>query len=129
MQIEVAIVIDGEAVKANSDLQELLEKLVGSYIKQKFLIGKTFKTPKTPRDSSIPYAPKKHMTEEQVARILARGRELSAGTIGDAAKDIAAELNRPTITIYNRLYRLIKSGDLKFAPSTHPNQWKKSPTQ
>jgi hypothetical protein len=113
MNIEISVLIEGEPIRLNSDLKSLLDKMVGSYIKQKFLGGMIYKTKeKNPNTSSRKARP--HLTEEEEQKILERAKGLQSMTQGKAAILISNELNRSVNVVYTRLYKASKEGILNF---------------
>ena len=126
MNIEVAIVIDGETTKVNSDLQELLQNVVQSYIKQNFISGK--KLSREPRILKEPSTRKYRIGPEETNKVIERAKTLSHLTKTEATRIIMKELDRSFGSIYAILYRRT---DLPFIPydRTYMKTTKQAPNE
>lgn len=118
MEIEVSILIDGQAVKANYDLQNLLQSLVGSYIRQS-VSGKAEKKPKAPKAPRDPNAPKreprKKVTETELKTMLDKASTMQkTHTMGAVVTILSNEMGRSPNTVYLRLRELVKTGKMEF---------------
>lgn len=117
MNIDVQILIDGEPAKVNADLQELVSNLVSSYIKQKFIVGRSTqaKLPKVKDPNAVPRAPRPKVTEEEYAAMMRRAFQLTNITMGKAVNIISEEMKRSPNTIYLRLREEMRKGNIHFA--------------
>lgn len=116
MEIQVAITIDGQAVQANYDLQNLLQNLVGSYIRQS--ISGAEKKPKVPKvkDSNAPKREaRKLLTEEELQSMLDKAATMqTTHTMGSVVTIISNEMGRSPNTVYLRLRQLVREGKMQF---------------
>ena len=121
MNIEILVSVDGEQLPLNEELNTTISNLVNSYIKLK-ITGVKLKVAKVrvPRD---PNAPKRearpHLTEQEIETVVTRAAHLQDRTLTKASQIIAEEIGRSWTTIYGRLQKLVKRGELKFAESTY----------
>lgn len=126
MEIEIAVLMDGQTMRVNNDLQELLQSLMNSYIRQS-VSGKAEKKTKVPKVKvpkvKDPNAPKReprpNMTEQENNLILVRASQLQDQTFNQAVKIIAREIGRSDHTVYVRLRNEVKNGSLIFKTSVH----------
>ncbi len=111
MNIEVLISLDGENLPLNEDLQNIITKIINSYIKQKIsgVKVKPAKDPNAPKREGRP-----HLTVEEKVDIYRRAKELQNEKLSRATDIISQEINRPFVTIRKYLGGWVKEGKLTF---------------
>ena len=110
MNIEIIVVIDGQQLSLNEELNTTINSIVNSYVKQKISRVKEKKiTEKKAKEIRKP-----HLTEEQKTEIINRAKTLQDVTMSKAARVICDELDRAWSSIYMILKKGVSSGQLTF---------------
>lgn len=118
MNIEVSILMDGQPVKVNSDLQNLLSNMVSTYIKQKFIIGKNEPTIPTIKKERKPIEWRPQVTPAEIEVMFARAPQLTHMQVTPAIELIAKELGRSSASVYKHIMPEVNKGRFVFKKKT-----------
>lgn len=118
LNIEILISVDGEQVVLNDELNSTINVIVNSYIKQKISgVKPAEKKVKAPRDPNKPKQIRtlKAWTLEEIEQIKIKAQDLANQEMSTTAiaRNLAVEFGRSPSSLTNKLYELVKNGELQ----------------
>lgn len=115
MNIDVSIMIDGQAVKTNDELKNTLDSIVTNYIKNKFFSKNTVVIP-SPHEPKIKkkYTIRPKMNEADYNALIVRAGQLQHLVMNKAIMILKTEFNRSEAGIWSKIKKEVNKGNLKF---------------